>query len=91
MNPYIHIGELIKKHLAAKKRSVAWLAIKLSCDASVLRKALKKSWITTDLLYRISCILDEDFFACYSQLLSECANEQYLPENQAVFACEICQ
>ena len=75
MNPAIHIGEEIKNHLNARKLPVAWLATKLGCDASALRKALKKSWLTTDLLFRISLLLQKDFFACYSQILSEEINQ----------------
>jgi len=71
MNPTIHIGEEIRKHLATEKRSVEWLASKLCCEASSLRKSLKKSYLTTDLLYRISVTLGKDFFACYSQLLAK--------------------
>jgi len=69
MNTSIHIGEEIKKQLNAEKRSVVWLADKIFCDPSNMRKTLKKSHISTDLLYRISDVLDKDFFACYSQNL----------------------
>ena len=71
MNQSIHIGEKIRNHLATQKRSVAWLATHLCCDPSSLRKVLKKSYIHTDLLYRISSVLGKDFFAYYSQLLSD--------------------
>jgi len=71
MTSSIHIGEEIRNHLTAQKRSVAWLATELCCDASVLRKSLKKTWLPSDLLYRISRVLGKDFFVCYSQRLSE--------------------
>ena len=71
MTPSIHIGEEIRNHLTARKHPVAWLATELGYDASALRKALKKSWLTTDLLFRISIVLRKDFFAFYSQKLSE--------------------
>jgi len=71
MTPSIHIGEEIQNHLALQQRSVAWLATQLRCDPSNLRKMLKHSYLPTDLLYRISIILDKDFFACYSQLLKK--------------------
>jgi hypothetical protein len=71
MTSPIHIGEEIRNHLTALKRPVAWLAAELGCDASALRKSLKKPWLPTDLLYRISIVLGKDFFACYSQLLSK--------------------
>jgi len=70
MNAYVHIGEEIRKQLAYQKRSVAWLATHVGNDPSSLRKMLKNSYISTDLLLRISTILGKDFFAYYSQLLS---------------------
>ena len=69
MTPAIHIGEEIQNHLALQQRSIAWLAKQLCYDPSNLRKLLKHSYLTTDLLYRISIILGKDFFACYSQML----------------------
>ena len=81
MNPSINIGEEIKKRLADQKRSVAWLATEVCCEPSSLRKTLKKSHVSTDLLYRISDILGMDFFACYSRLLAEKTNNrQIFPE-----------
>ncbi|MCL2328268.1 MAG: XRE family transcriptional regulator [Bacteroidetes bacterium] len=68
-NHEIHIGKEIQKKLTAEQRSVAWLAGQLCCDASCLRKQFKKSYISTDLLYRISKILHKDFFIFYSQRL----------------------
>jgi len=71
ITPLIHIGEEIRNHLAAQKRSVAWLANQIRHDPSNLRKILKNPYVPTDLLYRISVILGKDFFACFSRLLSE--------------------
>ena len=80
-NIEIHIGREIRNQLATQKRSVAWLAEQLYCDASSLRKQLKKTYISTDLLYRISNILNKDFFVFYSrQLGKKTQNEQNLPE-----------
>ena len=67
----IHIGKEIKNHLVFQKRSVAWLAKQLCCDASNLRKMLKNPHFPTDLLYRISHIVGKDFFAYYSHLLNQ--------------------
>ena len=71
MKPSIHIGEEIRKQLTDQKRSVAWLAAQLGSDPSNFRKLLKNPYIATDLLYRISQTLGNDFFACYSKRLSE--------------------
>ena len=71
MEESLHIGEEIRKYLVTQKRSVAWLASQVYSDESSLRKMLKKSYITTDLLYRISKILHKDFFILYSKQLAE--------------------
>jgi len=71
MKQSIHIGEEIRKQLAIQKRPVAWLATELYIDPSNFRKMLNKSYISTDLLYRISSLLDTDFFAYYSHLFAE--------------------
>ena len=68
----IHIGKLILQKLDEKERSVAWLARKLSCDASNLGRVLNDSYfIHSQLLWRISKALNEDFFAYYSDALKE--------------------
>jgi len=71
MNVSIHIGEEIRKQLTIQKRPVAWLARELYMDPSNLRKMLKNAYFPTDLLYRISILLDTDFFAYYSRLFAE--------------------
>ena len=69
------IGELIFRKLKEKGRTLTWLAQKVGCDDSNLSKTLKNSrYIYSDLLFRISLALDEDFFACYSQKLKEIQN-----------------
>lgn len=61
MRPAIHIGEIIQQQLETQGRSVKWLAGKINCDRSNLCKHLKNPHIHTELLYRISVALDEDF------------------------------
>jgi len=75
MHGEIPIGELILQKLKEKERSLTWLAQKVGCDVSNLSKTLKNSrYIYTELLFRISVALEEDFFACYSQKLKEIQN-----------------
>ena len=69
MSEIIPIGELIKQKLKASDRNISWLAKKANCDRSNFYKKLKDNNIETDLLFRISEILQEDFFACYSEIL----------------------
>jgi len=75
MHEEIVIGKLIFQKLKEKERSLAWLAKKVGCDGSNLAKTLKNNrYIHSELLFRISIALDEDFFACYSQQLREMGN-----------------
>jgi hypothetical protein len=67
----VHIGNLIRQKLEEKDRSMAWLARKVNCDSSNFCKLLTRSHINTELLFHISIILDEDFFAYYSEALRD--------------------
>ena len=70
MSEKIPIGDLIVQKLKDNDRNISWLAQKVSCDRSNLYKRLINNNIEIDLLFRISEILQEDFFACYSEMLS---------------------
>ncbi len=61
------IGNLIKKELERQERSVSWFARKLSCDRSNVYRLFQKESIDTNLLARISIILNHNFFADLSQ------------------------
>ena len=74
MVPEIHIGNLIKQKLRQQERSNAWLARKLFMDSSNVSKMLKRQYIDTELLLRISIILEEDFFVYYSYVYSQNRN-----------------
>ena len=64
----MHTGELILKRLKEKERSIAWLARQISCDRANLGRLLKNSeHIHGELLWRISTVMDEDFFAYCSE------------------------
>lgn len=56
------IGELIKAEVEAQERSITWFANKLCVDRSNVYRLFKKNSIDTDLLMRISIILNRDFF-----------------------------
>ncbi|MDR1198329.1 MAG: XRE family transcriptional regulator [Prevotellaceae bacterium] len=72
MHGEIHIGRLILQKLKEKERSITWLARKVNCDDSNLGRTLKNSHhIHSELLFRISLVLEEDFFAYYSEKLKE--------------------
>jgi len=71
----IHINHLILKKLEEKERKIAWLAKRVDYDKENLRKILKNNRdLYTNLLFKISIALEEDFFAGYSQELKEKLN-----------------
>ena len=65
----VNIGEIIKEELRKQERSVAWFARKLYCDRSNVYDIFRRKSIDTDLLLRISIILNRDFFKLYNQML----------------------
>lgn len=69
--PMIHIGQLIEEELHRQERSVTWFANKLYCDRTNVYKIFKKQSIDTDLLLRISQILNKDLFLPYSQAYND--------------------
>ncbi len=65
------IGLLIKKRLEEDERTVAWFARKLSCTRANIYKIFEKESLDTELLMRISKILDCDFFQYFSENLKD--------------------
>ena len=61
------IGLYIKKELERQERTVSWFARKLCCDRSNVYKIFKRTTIDTELLLRISQILQYDFFEIYQE------------------------
>lgn len=61
----IHIGQLIETELHRQERSVTWFANKLYCDRTNVYSIFKRKSIDTELLLRISCILNHNFFNYY--------------------------
>ena len=68
--PSLHIGKLIKEELERQERTVSWFARKLYCDRSNIYKLFKRATIDTELLVRISNILQHDFFSEYRERLN---------------------
>jgi plasmid maintenance system antidote protein VapI len=58
----IHIGNLIKVRLHEQGRTVTWFAASLNYTRVNIYKIFNRESIDTDLLYRISCLLQHDFF-----------------------------
>ena len=71
----IDICRLILETLDEKDLSIAWLAKQTNCDKDNLRKTFNNNQdIYTDLLFKISIALEEDFFALYSEKLRKMLN-----------------
>jgi hypothetical protein len=71
MKEEIHIGKLIQERLKINRCSVAWLAEQLHYDRSHTYRLLKKHFMDTELLTKISKLLDYDFFVHFSAWLHE--------------------
>lgn len=67
----IHIGMIIKAELDKQERSVTWFARKLYCDRTNVYKIFKRKSIDTELLLRISVILNTNFFQYYENAYQE--------------------
>ena len=65
----MHIGSLIRQQVSEKGLTVTWLAEQLPCSRTNVYKIFRKRSIDTDVLLRISRILDYDFFSLFSDSL----------------------
>lgn len=67
----IHIGRLIKQKVEERQKTVVWLARELSYSRTNVYKIYDKSSIDTEVLLRISAVLEFDFFHEYTRELSK--------------------
>ena len=63
----MHIGQLIKQQMEAQGKTTSWLARELAYCRTNVYKIYDKKSIDTDLLLRISRLLQYDFFEVYSR------------------------
>ena len=63
----IHIGKHIKAKLKKHGWATVWLAAQIPCSPNHLYKVYAKHSVNTDLLKRISKILDNKFFENFIQ------------------------
>ncbi len=73
----LHIGKLIKNKLSEQQKSVVWLAKELSCSRTNVYKILGKYSIDTELLVKISTILEHDFFSIYTEEVKNLKSATY--------------
>lgn len=64
-----HIGHIIKQELRRQGRTITWLAAQLGYSRQNMYKLFERNWIYTDLLLKISEIMDYDFFGHYSEYI----------------------
>ena len=62
----MHIGKIIRQKVKEQNKTSVWLAEQLSYSRTNVYKLYDKKSIDTDVLFRISAILDFDFFSLYS-------------------------
>ena len=67
----IPIGKLIQEKLEEKNQTVVWLSQQIPCSRANIYKIFSKHSIDTEMLYRISQILEFDFFQYYSKGLDK--------------------
>ena len=67
----MHIGNEIHDVMQKQGRTTVWLARQLSCARTFIYKIYARPSIDTNLLLRISKVLNHDFFSDYSVILNE--------------------
>ena len=63
----LHIGKLIRQKMEERHITVVWLAQRLSCSRTNVYKIFDKYSLDTEVLAKISDILEYDFFSLYSE------------------------
>lgn len=69
MESNIHIGQLIQSELRRQGRGVTWFATQICCERTNVYTIFKRKSIDTELLLRISQVLNHDFFRYYTAKL----------------------
>lgn len=79
----VHIGNLIKEYLAkeSKGHTVTWFAQRLNCHRVNVYDIFRRSTIDTALLWRISVILNHNFFQDLAQDFDASVNASEIGEN----------
>jgi len=67
----VPIGKLIQMKLDEQNRTVVWLSRSIPCSRANTYKIFAKNSLDTVMLYRISQILNFDFFQYYSDELKK--------------------
>lgn len=65
----ISIGRIIEAELRRQERTVTWLSRKINCDRRNIYDIFRRDSIDTMLLFKLSEVLQVDFFKIFSQAL----------------------
>lgn len=65
----VFIGKFIEEELRRQERSVVWFARKLECNRTNVYKIFHRASIDTELLLKISNVLNHNFFQHYTTRL----------------------
>ncbi len=90
----ILIGKIIEEELRRQERTVTWLSRKIHCDRRNVYDIFTRNTIDTELLYKLSVILNQDFFPFYSEKLQNAYKKQFTPPPRrkgalpVIFRCE---
>ena len=63
-----HIGQIIQKELHRQEGAVTWFPRRLYCDRTNVYNIFRRQSLDTELLLRISIILEYNFFQIYSDI-----------------------
>ena len=65
------MGNMIREVVEEQGRNVSWLARNLHCHRSNVYKIFEKADLSSDIIFRVSQILQHDFFADLSEMLKQ--------------------
>jgi hypothetical protein len=76
----MYIGKLIEAEFNKQNRSVTWLARKLFCERTNVYSIFRRESIDTDLLMKLSVILEHDFFVDFHNEFEDVIKNQHNSE-----------
>ena len=72
----MHIGTILREKLKTDGKSVVWLARELGCHRTNIYNLFDKNSLDTQLLQRISIIMNYNFFELYREDTERKINEK---------------
>ena len=76
-NDMPRIGQLIKEAMRRQGRGPKWLSEQIHCSRVNVYNIYRCESLNTELLFKISEVLGEDFFAVYSNALRQSIKKNY--------------